>query len=140
MIINKKAELQLKYILKIILIEVCFILVLTSVFFLAYCIDNKTLSYEELIYDIRLSSLIIVSSFVTVGLAHSITILVEHNWNLSFVHNSIINLYCIGIYISINILVLILLIPPKYIIIIVLPFALALLQIFSHQVSHHFRK
>lgn len=140
--INNKVGSQLIYILKIILIEVCFVLLLTSVVYLVHAIENKTLipSYQELIYDIRLSSLTIIASFMTIWLADSITMLVQHKWDFSFVHNNIANLYSIGIYISVNVLVFLLLIPKKLIITILLPFVLALLQVLSRQVSQYFRK
>lgn len=140
--INNKVGSQLIYILKIILIEVCFVLLLTSVVYLVHAIENKTLipSYQELIYDIRLSSLTIIASFMTIWLADSITMLVQHKWDFSFVHYNIANLYSIGIYISVNVLVFLLLIPKKLIITILLPFVLALLQVLSRQVSQYFRK
>ena len=140
--INNKVGSQLIYILKIILIEVFFVLLLTSVVYLVHAIENKTLipSCQELIYDIRLSSLTIIASFMTIWLADSFTMLVENHWDFGFVHNNIANLYSIGIYISVNVLVFLLLIPKKLIITIILPFVLALLQVLSRQVSQYFRK
>lgn len=130
------------FLLKNLFIEIILILGMALLIYLGYCIDNRpiTFSYQILSSCLSFSSLIVIVGFLTEWLSHTLNIVTDHNFNLRFVHRNIINLYTVTIFICVNILAFILLIPKKYLLTILIPFAFSFLQLISHIVRQYFRK